>query len=502
MFARVPPRFQYTLRPTAMRVLTAAFATLLIFVTREARGDEVADFVGAAPSGLPGISRVAVAAPRPGFNATIAATGGYGFTEAQKGEDGSHHRGFGTLGIALQPLRFLSAAFQLEGRVDTHPKDILGDNTSALGEPRLAVRAAEAVGKSVALGAQIDWRLPGAEVPSLHPVASSFDGRLLATFVPTPQLAVAVNAGYRLDRTGELIDNVARIRRGDRISLGASAFDAVPLGIGLSRRIEKLELTGEVTWDVLVGDRAPSAVESPLHTNIGARYAVTEGFTAEARLDVLLSQRPGTLPFDPIAPIDPRVAFTIGFRYTTARKPKPIVLPSTEHPTRNPDGTDPSNPQTGTLRGKVTGDNGEPVANATVSIGDKSVQTGPDGSYTLTEVPLGKQSVSVKAPGFEDRTMEAEVGAPADIVVKHAIKPGQLRGLIRAFSGKPLAATIRVEPLGTETKTDQDGVFQIDVPPGTYEVVVTATGYATQRRKMQVDENGVTILNADLRQGP
>lgn len=512
MFARVSARFQYTLALTAMRVLTAAYSTLLIFsfvalMSEEARADEVADFVGAAPSGLPGINRVGVAAPRPGFDATFAANGGYGFTESQKGENGSHHRGYGTLGIALQPLRFLAAAFQLEGRVDKHPNDVLGSNTSALGEPRLLVRAAEAVGKSVALGAQLDWRLPGAQVPSLQPVASSLDARLLATFVPADQLAVAVNLGYRIDKTSELIDNVARIRRGDRISLGASQFDAIPIGVGISKRVGKAEITGEVTWDLLVGSNAPSAIESPLHFNVGGRYFVTEGFAAEARFDILASERPGTMGFDPVAPIDPRFTFSIGFRYTTARKPKPVVTNPTDNPNGNPTSNPNGAPNTGTLRGKITGDNGEPIANATVSVGDKTTQTGPDGSYTLTEVPLGKQSVSVKADGFEERTIEADVAAgtstpAADIAVKHAIKPGSLRGLIRNFNGKPLPATIRVEPLGSETKTDADGVFSIDVPPGTYEVVVTASGYATQRRKMQVDENGVTILNADLRQGP
>lgn len=508
MFARVPPRFQYTLATRVMRVLTAAFSTLLIFtylVSGEARADEVADFVGAGPSGLPAINRVAVAAPRPGFNATFAANGGYGYTEAQQGENGSHQRGFGTLGIALQPIRLVSAAFQLEGRVDSHPNDVLGSNTSALGEPRLVARVAESIGKAVALGAQVDWHLPGAQIPSLQPVASSFDGRLLATFVPAPNLAVAVNVGYRLDGTSELIDNVARIRRGDRISLGASAFDAIPLGVGVSKRLGNAELTGEVTWDILVGNKAPSAIESPLHLNAGVRYFITEGFAAEARADVLLSERPGSMPFDPVAPIDPRFGFSIGFRYTTVRKPKPADLPTT-YPGNAPLVTAPPGSATGgTIRGKITGDKGEPVADATVSVGDKSVQTGADGSYVLNDVPLGKQSVSVKAPGFDDRTIDAEVvaGAPAlaDIATKHAIKPGQLRGLIRAFSGKPLAAIIRIESLGSETKTDQDGAFQINVPPGTYEVVVTATGYATQRRKMQVDENGVTILNADLRQG-
>jgi hypothetical protein len=72
---------------------------------------------------------------------------------------------------------------------------------------------------------------------------------------------------------------------------------------------------------------------------------------------------------------------------------------------------------------------------------------------------------------------------------------------VRSFNGKPLPATIKVEPLGLEAKTDADGTFQIDVPPGSYEVIVVSPGFAGQRRPVQVEENGVTILNADLRPG-
>ena len=489
-----------------MRILAAALPVLLI--ATEARADEVADFVGAASSGLPGVNRVAIAGPRAPLALTAAANAGYAFTEAQKGESGSHHRGFGSLGVAVQPLRFLAVSLELDGRVDAHPKDALGSHTSALGEPRLAVRVAEALGKAVALGAQIDWRLPGAEFPSIEPGSSSIDGRLLATFAPAKDFAVALNAGYRLDRTANLVDDPARVRQGDRLSLGASAFDAVLLGVGAAKRFGPIELNGEVTWEPLLGTRAPSAIESPLRIGLGGRYALSDALQAELKGEVVLSERPGSLPIDPLAPIDPRFMISVGFRFTRAPKKADVAPVPDAHPAVTPPPRD-TTPALATIQGKVVGDGGEPIADATVTVGDKSVQTATDGTYTLTDVPVGKATVYVKAPGFEERTSEVEVGQPGgaaprvDFATKHLIKPGQLRGLIRAFSGKAVVgATIRVEPLGTETKTDADGVFTIDVPPGSYEVVVTATGFASQRRKMQVEENGVTILNADLRQGP
>jgi hypothetical protein len=80
---------------------------------------------------------------------------------------------------------------------------------------------------------------------------------------------------------------------------------------------------------------------------------------------------------------------------------------------------------------------------------------------------------------------------------------GQLRGLVRSFSGHGLAAAIRVESVGggapgAETKADAQGAFTLDVPPGNYEVVIHADKYKDQRRKVHVDQNGVTVLNAEL----
>jgi uncharacterized membrane protein len=71
---------------------------------------------------------------------------------------------------------------------------------------------------------------------------------------------------------------------------------------------------------------------------------------------------------------------------------------------------------------------------------------------------------------------------------------------VRSFRGKPLAASIRLEPSAATTETDAEGFFQIDVPPGEYEVVIEAPGYQAQRRHAKVDQQGVVIVNADLSQ--
>ena len=48
----------------------------------------------------------------------------------------------------------------------------------------------------------------------------------------------------------------------------------------------------------------------------------------------------------------------------------------------------------------------------------------------------------------------------------------------------------------------QSGRFELDVTPGVHEVRISARGYMTQVRRVRVEENGVTVLNIDLRKAP
>ena len=38
--------------------------------------------------------------------------------------------------------------------------------------------------------------------------------------------------------------------------------------------------------------------------------------------------------------------------------------------------------------------------------------------------------------------------------------------------------------------------------PGAYDVTISAPGYATQKRRVQIEQNGVTLLDVDLRVAP
>ena len=499
-----------------VRVLVGlAFLSLFLGFPGVARGDEagpgVASFVGRQASGLPGLGRVAVASDQP-LHLAGALGGGLGYTEAQGSEASGHTRVAGSLGLAVQPLRFFAGALMLDGRRDAHPDDALGSSSTFVGEPRLFARAAQGISRSLALGGQLGLRGPGGEAPSLRPDASTLDATLLFTFAPPgSDLALALNAGYRIDRSGNVVDAAdrSRLRPGDRLTLALSDFDAVLLGAGVSKRLGSVELLGELTWDVLVGTNAPSPTASPLRAGAGGRYLLGDA-QIELRTEIGVGGRPGSGPLDAFAPVEPRVAVLAGLRWVLPFEKRVQATPETIKPVGGSGALQPPPAVLGAIEGRVTSESGAPIAGARVTVtaqdGDHTAETGADGTYRIADLPLGRAVVVVKAPGQVDATAETNVEArtPArlELVTKRAIKPGQLRGLVRSFSGKALAATIRVEPLGTEAKTDADGMFQIEVPPGSYQVVVAAPGHTGQRRPVQVEENGVTVLNADLRPGP
>jgi hypothetical protein len=259
---------------------------------------------------------------------------------------------------------------------------------------------------------------------------------------------------------------------------------------------------GEAGWDILLGSNAPKAIESPLRVGAGFREHFAPSLSLELLVNLLVSERPSPAMF---APIEPRLAFTFGLRWILPFD-KPPASNTTTKPPIDPTNAPPLDAATGTVVGRVKSESGEPIANAHVTAGDdRAADTAADGAFEIKNVKAGRVRIAAKAAGFDDIgidvDLEAKKTVPAELVMKKTIKPGQLRGLVRSYSGKPLVATIRVEPIGTEVKTDTYGTFTIDVPPGAYEVSVSAPGHAAQKRPVQVEENGVTVLNADLRPG-
>lgn len=114
-----------------------------------------------------------------------------------------------------------------------------------------------------------------------------------------------------------------------------------------------------------------------------------------------------------------------------------------------------------------------------------------------SEQETQESSPSAAAPNAASLASESE--APLPSAEESASLRGQIRGNVRSFEGEPLRATIVVKPGDLRAQTSQDGKFSLEVEPGSYKVSLRAPGYAPQTRRIVVDEDGITVLNVELR---
>lgn len=469
-------------RGVSIRALTAITLGAIFVAWRGVAAEKVAP----ASDALPGLDHVPVASPaRP----AVAGTLGYGFTEAQADQDGAHHRLSLRAAAALPLAAWFSLGASVDGRYDQHQHDNGGVLDAALG-----ARVSASL-PNWYFGADLIGTLPGASEPNTTFRGISAQGRALVAATLGDTLVAGV-AGYRLDRSGRAAENAATLSFADRLALGVSDFDAALVGLGVAVPIGETTLLAEVSADILVGRGAPAFRQSPLRVSAGVRRAAARGVTLELLAVASLSEKPDLSATAPLVPNEPRFSLFGGVRYELlpAPPPSPPPAPVAAKPAEAP------------LEVVVKDDQGAPIPGlrAFVIVGNEPRELACDaeGRCRIDHVPAGPARVRIEAPGFEPSERPLQV--TSDLMAKLSVRltalppPSQIRGVVRSFDGKALAAKIRIEPPGLEASVDPEGTFQIDVPPGQYDIVVEAEGYVTQRRHVQVESQGVVILNADM----
>lgn len=463
----------------------------------------------------PGLYRVG--APQPGKTGRLALAGGLsgGVTEALSSGDAAHARVAGSAAVSLDASSFFNLGASVSGRYDRHARDEHGTDDGFLAEPELSARLTARLGR-VGLGAELAGFVPGGPDFSTSLSGLSADGKLLLR-APLGAAVVAGYAGYRFDRTAEGAGKVRQLRSGDRSALGVSDFDAILLGIAGAYPIGEALLFGEVTAQALLD--SPKLSASPTHVTLGVRQPIaSRGLSAEVVLDTLVSARPDTPLGEPLFPIEPRATLRFGLSYRFGEGAPPARSGPAKSLPQRPEAlvAPPAAPvvQSAKVELALFDERGQPLSHARVIITPAEPSPDPEpkpvgplaeispGLYRADALPAGRVRLHIEADGFHaiDRDLEVRPGEPVQLQVRAevATPPGQVRGLVRSYGGKPLAATVRIEPGGIEATTDADGFFQLDVAPGQYEVVIEAPGYASQRRIAKVEQQGVVIVNADL----
>lgn len=162
----------------------------------------------------------------------------------------------------------------------------------------------------------------------------------------------------------------------------------------------------------------------------------------------------------------------------------------------------PSGP--GTLVGKVRLKDPEgPAADAVVTVAGKPpVRTAADGSYKVEQAGPGAVSVTVTYPGYlpveEAVQVPPEAEATLEVKLENKRPLAKLRGRVTA-GGRAFTATVSVVEAKRKLTVSGDGRFDIDLPGGSYKVVVEAPGYLTQSRTVNLADGDHTIYYFELR---
>ncbi|MEK7703891.1 MAG: carboxypeptidase regulatory-like domain-containing protein, partial [Myxococcota bacterium] len=154
----------------------------------------------------------------------------------------------------------------------------------------------------------------------------------------------------------------------------------------------------------------------------------------------------------------------------------------------------------------------EPVHNATIKIGgyDASALAADfdKGSWISWMLPAGDGlvQVSASAPGYRPAEQTVPRGAANEVKsVDFALQSsseeakGQIRGSIKdSRTGRAVKAQILIPSLGQKVKLEEDGTFNAEVKAGRYQVLISARGYVTQKKEIEIRAGDVVILNVDL----
>ena len=466
---------------------------------------------GLASNGLCGLGLTAY--PTCPKRLGLSAAGGYGYTESMGPVHGGHQRVAGALGAGITPLSWLSVALRLDGRLDFHPSDDRGSDKTGTGDPRLFLRAGRVLGRDFSLGGEAVAWFPGNKAPSFKPSATSVDLKALAAWTPHAlPLSLLGYVGYRFDQSANSAPDLRRLRAGDRVAISLSDADAVLLALGATTRaVKRAELFCELSLDALVGSKAPAFSKSPLRGTLGARGFLNPKLQGEVSATAAFNGRPSFATGAPLVPVEPRFLLNFGVRYGYDLAP-PKKPSAAEH--ERPAVQEPAAIVQATVSGTLVDGDGAPLPDVRVSLTTappavaRETITDGEGKYAFERVPVGSAALEAAAPGFDTAQWTVEVQPQMAPAAKRQLTRkgnlGTLRLLTRSFGSDPLAAAILIRDARgkkmTSGKANEQGLFEFDLPPGRYVVMISAPGYRAHRREVQIERYGVAILNVDMRE--
>lgn len=307
-----------------------------------------------------------------------------------------------------------------------------------------------------------------------------------------------LNIGYRMDGSENLVPDGLTPTRVERFAYQLSAYDAVEIGTGIE--YEFPYVSPFLAWSMSIPVSGADGVcdqpnlpcvsdlgfpAFPNVLSVGVKSEPIENLGLHAGVDVGLTSEdaaglPVTLPWE----------LVVGVQWTIDPTPK---IEYVERESRTPEAA-PVAWVAGSLRDQ---ESGEPISGAIVRYplgGETAQATAADGKFRSYEfMPGSRVTFAIEHPDYEpievERTLPGEPGEhPLAVQMKALPKAGTVRGDVRDEAGNPIAgASVRFT--GSEEKeipVGAAGDYAQELKPGKYSVGVTAPGFLSRGRDIEV----------------
>lgn len=161
--------------------------------------------------------------------------------------------------------------------------------------------------------------------------------------------------------------------------------------------------------------------------------------------------------------------------------------------------------ETGTLSGIVKNNNSVPIQGATVQIASKSTTTAIDGSYSISNIPVGTYTATASATNYTENIVAnvsitknntSTVNFTLNTIV---ISTYTVTGKVTDTGSNSIDnALVTIEGTNLSANTGLDGTYSISgVASGTYNFTASTNGFDSQTQNVVVNGN-VTNLNFSL----
>lgn len=474
---------------------------------------------GSTLGGQPGVVRTLSGLPSTPGSWHIMAAGSYGWRpNVLPGVDGDAvHNNWGRLALSYAPWSFLQIALSLDQRVDLYNGAVgstSGLVSGSVGDPWISLRTGWDLGRGFSLAGHIGVLFPSgigsfsATGSAISPVVD-----LSASFTPERvPIGVHLQIGYHHLRSGQLIQDITGFTTASLLLSGVTiSMHHLAIALALEYRFGPaapfVEVVGDLPFDRGGLDHTQLLVGFGSRVWLGPQDAVQLTVAMEIGA---ISGHPNPNPdtnrvWSSIPLINAVLGLTVRLpihRETIEREDTPV----------GPDGPvgDGQGPPQGT--GRISGRvlcGGEPCGRGTtvevVGTGGSPFAVDVEqGTFSTTELPPATYRIVAQGEGFEARTEEVVVTAAATADVSfsleriEAIATG-IRGRVTDFNGDPVQASVRIPDLEVEIQTDEAGLFEVEAPVGSYQVMIWAQGYRTQTSTQEVTARGMVVMNVELR---